>query len=259
MIAGQAVVEVAGGKIPLLSGGEGPPLLVLSRDIGACGWLPLFDQLASKFSVFVPTYPGFAGADVPSWARNVRDLAALLQWLVRDLKIEKPTVLGLGFGGWIAAEMMTLAPGAFRSAVLVSPMGLKPEQGEIFDQFLLHNDDYVRACFHDVAKFKSLFGDPPTLDQREMWEINREMVTRVAWKPYMFNPALPFLLRGCDTPTLLVWGRADQIVPLEVGELYRATLRDARLEVIENCGHVVEIEQPARLGELIASFAGRGR
>lgn len=254
MTGTEKVVEVAGLKVPVWSGGSGPPLLVLHDDIGQSGWSPLKERLARKFTVVAPTHPGYAGADIPEWARHPRDIAALHQWLIRDLKLDRPAVLGFGFGGWVAAEMATLAPRAFRKMVLVGAAGVKPDKGEIFDQFLVHGVDYVRAGFHDMAKFNALFGAQPDIDRLEAWEISREMTTRVAWKPYMFSHALPPLLRGCDIPTLVVWGKEDRIVPLECGEAYARLLRDARLDVIPACGHLVGLEQPDRLAALVEGF-----
>ncbi len=250
----EKVVEIAGLKVPVWSGGSGPTLLVLHGDTGQNGWIPLYERLSKRFTVVAPTHPGYAGADIPEWARHPRDIAALQQWLVRDLKLNRPAVLGLGFGGWIAAEMATLAPQAFGKMVLVGAMGVKPDKGDILDQFLVHGVDYVRAGFHDVAKFSALFGAQPDLDQLEAWEIGREMTTRIAWKPYMFSHALPPLLRGCDVPTLLVWGDDDKIVPRSAGELYARLLRTARLEVVADCGHLVELEQPDKLAALVEAF-----
>ena len=46
------------------------------------------------------------------------------------------------------------------------------------------------------------------------------------------------------TPTLVVWGRDDRVVPLECGERYAKALPNARLSVVDNAGHFVEMEQP---------------
>ena len=101
------IIEVAGGKIHCLQSGFGEPLLILHRDVGNPGWLPFYEMLAKKFTVYVPSHPGFDKSERPDWMRNVRDLAALYAWLLKDLKIPSLSVIGLGFGGWIAAELAT--------------------------------------------------------------------------------------------------------------------------------------------------------
>jgi pimeloyl-ACP methyl ester carboxylesterase len=55
-------------------------------------------------------------------------------------------------------------------------------------------------------------------------------------------------------PTLIVWGREDQIIPLKVGQLLHQSLPNSTLEVIEECGHVPHEEKPAETIALISRF-----
>jgi pimeloyl-ACP methyl ester carboxylesterase len=239
-------------------GGAGAPLLVLHHDVGTLERLPFYDALARRFRVLVPSHPGYDRSPRPDWLRNVRDIAAVYQWLLGELGDTRAagpvSVVGLGFGGWIAAEMATLAPPSLRRLVLVGAMGLKPEHGEITDQALLSYIDYVRRGFADQAAFDRLFGAEPTTSQLEQWDLNREMTFRIAWKPYMYNAALPHLLGGVSAPALVVWGRDDRIVPLECGERLVKALPQARLAVVEGAGHFVEMEQPDELARLVTEF-----
>jgi pimeloyl-ACP methyl ester carboxylesterase len=247
-------VEVAGTQLHLARGGSGDPLLVLHHDIGSPGWLPLHQQLAEHFDVLAPSHPGYDRSDRPDWMRSVRDVAVVYQWLLADLKLEHVTLVGLGFGGWIAAEMATMAPRAFRRLVLVGAMGIQPDDGEILDQALLNYIDYARAGFHDRRAFDADFGAEPSTDQLETWDRNREMSFRIAWKPYMYSQTLPHLLGGVQAPALVVWGAEDRIVPRSSGERYARSLPNARLEIVDSAGHCVGLEQPAELASLILRF-----
>ena len=102
-------------------------------------------------------------------------------------------------------------------------MGLKPPEGDIFDQAIVSYLDYARAGFHDQAAFARIYGDVST-DQLVDWDICREMCFRIAWKPYMYSQTLPHLLGGVRAPALVVWGDDDKIVPRSAGELYAAAL-----------------------------------
>ena len=252
-------VSIAGAALHVARAGGGDPLVVLHHDIGTPERLPFYDALARDFTVLVPSHPGYDKSERPAWLRNVRDLAVVHQWLLashdatRDLG--RVTLVGLGFGGWIAAEMATMAPRAFRRLVLVGAMGLKPERGEIADQALVSYIDYVRRGFADQQAFDRIFGAEPPTPMLEQWDLNREMTFRIAWKPYMYNPSLPHLLGGVATPTLVVWGREDRIVPLECGERFAKALPQARLTVVEGAGHFVEMEKPDELGRLVGGFA----
>jgi pimeloyl-ACP methyl ester carboxylesterase len=247
-------IPLASGPLHVMRSGSGTPLLVLHHDIGSRERLPFYDALTRQFSVLVPAHPGYDKSERPGWMRSVRDIAVVYQALIAEKSLSDVTVVGLGFGGWIAAEMATMAPRALKKLVLVGAMGLKPERGEIADQALLSYIDYVRLGFSDQTVYDRLYSAETPVETLEQWDLNREMTFRIAWKPYMYNPSLPHLLGSVATPTLVVWGRKDRVVPLECGERYAKTLRNAKLEVIDDAGHFVDMEKPEQLARLIGGF-----
>jgi pimeloyl-ACP methyl ester carboxylesterase len=248
-------IRAAGSTLRVRKGGAGDPILVLPHDIGTLDRLPFYDALARRFTVYVPSHPGYDGSERPDWMRTVRDIAVTYQSLLATINKMNVSLVGLGFGGWIAAEMATMSPQAFQRLVLVGAMGVKPVKGEILDQAIVSYIDYVRAGFEDQGVFDGLFGADPSISQLEQWDLNREMTFRIAWKPYMYNPTLPHLLGGVKTPSLIVWGRGDKIVPLECGEAYARALPGSRLAVVPGAGHFVDMEQPEALAKLILEFA----
>ena len=247
-------IKVAGSSVRLRSTGRGAPLLVLHHDIGTPEQLPLYEALAQRFTLLLPSHPGYDGSERPAWMRSVRDVAVTYQALLAARGVTDVSALGLGFGGWIAAEMATMAPRGFRRLVLVGAMGVKPATGEILDQALVSYIEYVRSGFADQAAFERLFGTDPPTAQLEQWDLNREMSFRIAWKPYMYNPTLPHLLAGVPTPTLVVWGREDRIVPLGCAEQYARALPAARVVVLDRAGHFVDMEQPDALAKQVTQF-----
>jgi len=240
-------------KLRYWRGGRGRPVLVLHHDIGTPESLPFYDALADRFDVIVPNHPGYGVEERPQWMRHPRDIGALYQWLLADLGIDRASLVGLGFGGWIAAEMAALAPRDFHRLVLVGAMGVKPPEGEIFDQAIVSYLDYAHACFEDQDAFAKVYGDVST-DQLVAWDLCREMCFRIAWKPYMYSQTLPHVLGGVRAPALVVWGERDKIVPRSAGELYVRSLREARLEIARGAGHCVDMEQPDALARLITPF-----
>jgi pimeloyl-ACP methyl ester carboxylesterase len=248
-------VEVAGSRIRLRRAGAGDPVLVLHRDTGSPERLPFYDALAGHFTVYLPAHPGYDGCERPGWMRSVRDLAVVYQGLLAKRELTAVALVGLGFGGWIAAEMASMSPLMFRRLVLVGAMGIKPRQGEILDQAILSYIDYVRAGFEDKTAFERIYGAEPATSQLELWDLNREMTFRIAWKPYMYNPSLPHLLGSVRAPSLVVWGSRDRVVPRDCGEQYARALGRGRLATVEGAGHFVEMEQPDALAELVTRFA----
>ena len=243
-----------------MKGGQGPPLLILHDDVGTPGWTPFYEELSGRFTVYVPSHPGFGKSELPdrsrrpSWMRDVRELAMVHGWLLNLLGLDSLHVVGIGLGGWIAAEMAIMSQYRFERMVLVGPTGIQPTEGEIVDQFLLNGQEYAELGFHDKARFEEVYGSEPDTDQQETWEINREMTARIAWKPYMFDTALPYLLRGVHIPTLVTWATEDKIVPLSCAERYVEALPNARLEILERAGHALDIEKPNELATLVTKF-----
>jgi pimeloyl-ACP methyl ester carboxylesterase len=136
-------------------------------------------------------------------------------------------------------------------------MGIKPEQGEIFDYFLESGLTGLRRAFHrpeQSSEFMRYWGKEWTPEETDLVEQHREMTCRIGWKPYMHSLTLRHLLPGVSTPTLLVWGGEDVITPIDSGEIYQRAMPRSRLVVIENCGHMPEMEKPTDFAGLIENF-----
>lgn len=250
-------LAVAGSKLHVARAGTGPALLVLHHDIGTPERLPFYDRLAERFTVLVPHHPGWGRSERPGWMRGVRDIAAIYQSLLAELGPSAVSLVGLGFGGWIAAEMASLAPRDFHRLVLAAPMGIKPPDGDILDQAIISYIAYPQAGFHDQENFRRIYGDVST-DQLEAWDIAREMCFRIAWKPYMYSQTLPHLLGGVRASSLVVWGDDDKVVPRGAGDVYVRVLREARMEIVPGCGHLIEMEKPDELARLVTEFVSAG-
>jgi pimeloyl-ACP methyl ester carboxylesterase len=243
------------GAIAGRTAGNGSRVMVLHHEIGSLGWTSFCEALSSRFTVTCTDLPGFGGSDRLEWARHPRDLATVLTLYLDKLAIGSLTLVGLGFGGWVAAEMAVMNQRRLDRIVLAGAMGIQPDEGEIMDQMLMSFDDYIRSGFSSIETHDNVFGTESTREQRAMWGAARETTARIAWKPYMFSHHLPEVLRCVETPTLVVWGRDDHIVPLSSGEIYARTLPNATLEVIDACGHFVDLEQPDELSRRIEAFA----
>jgi len=248
--------DLAGTKLHVSRAGKGKPVLVLHHETGTLDRLPFYDLLAAHYDVIVPHHPGYSRSQRPEWMRSVRDIAVAYRGLLSELKVARASLVGLGFGGWIAAEMGGMAPADLFKLVLVGAMGIKPPQGDILDLAITGYMDYARAGFHDQKAFDRVYGAEPSIDQLEMWDICREMSFRIAWKPYMYSQTLPHLLGAVKVPSLIVWGDDDKVVPISAGQSYLSALPDARLEVVKACGHCVDMEQPDALAKLVTNFIG---
>jgi pimeloyl-ACP methyl ester carboxylesterase len=250
----ESTIEIAGTRMHFSRAGKGPPILLLHRDTGPPAASAFQDELANFAHLLLPQHPGWGRSTRAQWMRSVRDLAVIHRGFLAELGVSRPVLVGLGFGGWIAAEMATMAPADLAKLVLVAPMGIKPPEGDILDQAIISYLDYARAGFNDQSAFDKVYGAQPSTDQLEAWDIAREMCFRIAWKPYMYSQTLPHLLATVKVPALIVWGDKDKVVPPATAKPYLAALANARLEVIEGCGHCVDLERPQALAKLVDTF-----
>jgi pimeloyl-ACP methyl ester carboxylesterase len=240
-------------------GGHGEPLLVLHGAGGNRGFTRWTHRVAERFTVWAPTHPGFGASGDAEWMEGIDDLARFYLWFIDAAKLGRPHLLGQSIGGWTAAEMAAMSPGAIDRLILVDPVGLKPRTGEILDVFFHSPAELRELMVHDpkaVPEWDELFGRPPTPAELEIATRNREMTARLTWKPYMHNPRLEHFLPRVTNPALIVWGRQDRVVPVECGEQYRRLLPDARLVVLERCGHLPPLEQPDAFARLVLDFLG---
>jgi pimeloyl-ACP methyl ester carboxylesterase len=249
------------GTMRYAKAGAGRGLVLLHRSIGADSARQAVRALASEFMVLAPAMPGYDDSERPDWARSPRDLAAILLHSLVPSAGDRPVLVGCGLGGFIAAEMAAMCPERLGALVLVSPMGVKPHVGGLTDQFLWSTDEYVEMCFASAENHQRAFGDVYELgsDPWKQREANREMTTRIAWKPRLFDNTLPFRLPYVTTPTLIVWGEEDRILPRSSVERYRDSIPGATLAELPGCGHMVECDALDALCKHISSFVQGNR
>jgi pimeloyl-ACP methyl ester carboxylesterase len=238
--------------------GAGRSLLLLHRSLGQDSTAAVVDALAEKFSIIAPALPGYDDSQRPNWARSVRDIAPIVLHSISAVAEGSPVLVGLGLGGWVAAEMAVMSPDRLSALVLIAPLGVRPRSGEITDPFLVSTDHYIEMSFANVEAYKRTFGTVE-LGSRA-WlrqERNREMTTRIAWRPRMFDQTLPYRLPYVSTPTLILWGQEDGIVPRDVVVRYRDAIPDSELVELPGCGHMLECEVPDMVCDLISSFVDK--
>jgi pimeloyl-ACP methyl ester carboxylesterase len=234
-------------------------MIVLHGIEGPEGWLSFHDALAAGSTVLAPTLPGFGESERPAWIETVPHVALFNLWLLQELGIGEVDLVGLGVGGWIAAEMAVMCPRSFRRLVLVDAAGLRPEKGEVLDIFILPWREVVRRCFFDAdasEEYHRVYDASPIVDFGGPREAGRSMTMRIAYRPYMHDPALAPLLRRVQAPSLVVWGDKDAVVPIECGHMFAEAIPGAELRLIESCGHWPHYERPQELARLVRGFIG---
>jgi pimeloyl-ACP methyl ester carboxylesterase len=243
-----------------IAGGRGPNILVLHDIEYLNTWQPFEEQLAAKsYRVVVPSHPGFGGSERPDWLDSVDDLAYVYLDLLRELGPSH--VIGLGFGGWMAAEMAVRSDELIRSLVLVDSVGIKVGDHltrDIADTFVMKPRDFLEATWHDPeagARVMKLPGVSDLTDEEALIVMrNRESAALYGWNPFMHNPKLAARLGRIRVPSLVLWGESDRVVTSEYGRAFAQLITGAQFMPMSHAGHYPYLEQPDFFSLLVTSF-----
>lgn len=248
-------LDLAGGRVHFLRGGDGPPLLFLHAAGGAGVWHEFHELLARHFTVFAPDHPGFGGSDEFADVEDMGDLVYHYLDVIDGLGLDRPHVVGGSFGGWLAAELAVAAPHAVGSLTLLSAAGLRLPEHPIADLFLMTPPQLAEALFHDPAKATGFFPADPGIDDILAAYRDMSALARFAWTPFLCNPKLERRLHRVTAPTRVVWPDDDRIVPIAHGRRYAELIPGAELTVVEDCGHAMYFERPAEFAAAVLAGA----
>jgi pimeloyl-ACP methyl ester carboxylesterase len=247
-------LELAGGRVHLLRGGAGEPLLFLHAAGGAGTWLEFHRLLAASFDVIAPDHPGFGGSDEFADVEAVDDLVFHYLDVLDALGLERVHVVGASFGGWIAAELAVTAPHRIASLVLLSLAGLRLPDHPVPDVFLMTPDEHVATFFQHPPTAESP-ATGPDIDGILAAYRDQTALARFCWSPYLCNPKLERRLHRITAPTLVVSPAQDRFIPVAHGRRYAARIPAARFTEIEDCGHAMYLERPAEFAAVTIDFA----
>ena len=249
-------IDVEGTTTQVLRAGSGAPLLLLHGARGNPGWLHYHQALSEHFTVYAPSHPGYDKSGRPGWLSTINDTAHFYLGLMRELGLEQVSLVGFSMGGWIAAEIAAMCAHKLRGLVLVDAVGIKPQVGEIAEVLMVSPAATQTLAYYDISKAPNLEEGLTPEKEAVLWS-NREMASRLCWKPYMHNPNLPEYLKLVRTQALIVWGRQDGIVPLNCGEIYHQALQGSTLHVIDECGHSPQMEKPQEFLDVTVDFLSK--
>jgi pimeloyl-ACP methyl ester carboxylesterase len=256
-------VRVGDLKLEFLEGGRGSPLLYLHGLSRPLGWDTDHIGLALHRRVYAPVLPGWKAGRVPEQISSVEDYARLMLAFMDVEGVEKVDVVGHSFGGWLALHMALLAPPRIERLVLVDSMGLDSKEAPATDISKLDETALYNAAFATRGLLVAAgdFGGVP-LDLRggalfkNVLNGQRNLIALTGGK--CGDPALISSLENISAQTMIVWGEADLVTPLEHAAAFSSRIRGSRLAIVEEAGHFPQKEKPQTFLRVVCSFlAGR--
>ncbi len=241
-------LETRAGGVPLRMAERDRtrPFLLLHGGAGPASVTAFGDLLASRefTRVLVPTHPGFDGTPRPEHLAGVRDLAETYAAALDRLDVWDVTVVGNSLGGWVAAELALLGSPRVSGAVLIDAVGAVVEGEPVQDIRTLTPSDLLELSFADPSRATPDPGAPvPSPDL-----VRANLAALLAYGgDAMGDPTLLQRLHGLELPVQVIWGSADRIVSPAHGKALASAIPDAEFTVIDDAGHLPQIEAPEQL------------
>jgi pimeloyl-ACP methyl ester carboxylesterase len=235
--------------------GNGPPLVFLHGPWGLRNEGGFLDRLAQSHTVYAPKFPGTSDGD-PEAIHRLDDWLDLITYhaeLFDRLELAAPTLVGHSFGGMVAAELAAALPGRVQRLVLIDPVGLWRDDMPVKNWMTMSEEQRRLAFFAapkgDVAN--RFFGlDGVEAQVGFIW--SQACTGKFVWP--IPDKGLKKRIHRIAAPSLIVWGKADGIVAPAYAQEFRQRIAKARIEIIDQAGHLPHLEQTESVARLIRSF-----
>jgi len=250
---------VYGAKIHSVEAGTGAPLILihgLADDVTI--WNSVIPALSARFRVIALDQIGFGHSDKPLLNYRVSTFVDFLDGFLTELKIERVSLIGNSLGAWVAAAFALAHPARVDRLVLCDAAG--------YAALAQAMDPRALSALRLASREDIQYLGPLTFhDKRFYHDVEAIFKQRVtAGDSYTVAQFLDSMARGDDTldnrlqaltqPTLVVWGRDDKLIPLSFGQRFHREIANSQLRVIENCGHLPQLECPAEFVTAVLEF-----
>jgi pimeloyl-ACP methyl ester carboxylesterase len=240
----------------------GTPLVYLHGATGLAEDDPLVARLAAAHPVLAPELPGYGESTGEDLLEDMLDFT-LHGWdVVAGCGVERPVLVGHALGGMIAAEMAALCPSDVAGLVLIAPLGLWLDEHPIPDIFATLPHDLPALLFADPEFGAAhLTGGVDFSNTDALIEFFVGNAKRLGTAGKVLFPIpdrrVSKRLYRVRAPSLLVWGAADGYVPLAYADAWAARMPGAEIVVVPDAGHMVTLEQPDAVADVIDGFVAR--
>lgn len=273
-------VDAGKASISTLTAGNGAEQVILIHGLGGTksSFYETVSALAPERTVHAIDLPGFGGSSKP--ARAPYDAPWFARSVLRfmdAMEIERAHVVGNSMGGRVAIELGLREPGRLLGLSLLAPSLawrrhrelvpiaklLRPEMAVI--PHTLSSSIVRRQFFTLFARPERLHPTAAALAGQEFLATYSSRGARVAFYSALRNIYVeePFgkdgfwtRLAGLEVPSLFVWGSDDPLVPMGFSRHVTEVLPEAQQAVLQDCGHVPQVELPEHTHRLVKRFIG---
>jgi pimeloyl-ACP methyl ester carboxylesterase len=268
-------VAASGVRLRVVERGSGHKLVLLhGLFMDHSTWDPVAAELSRDYTVITPDLPGCGESEKPVPTRFAYDVAAFTSAIAdmyAALSLGRATVIGHGLGGAIALTLAARHPELVSELVVVDAVAESarpwlygrlahlPLAGSLVFKQLLG-----RSLFG--AYFRELFlADPRAISNERLdayyasWNAPAARGSTLATlRATVDTRPVAAQTSRIQTPTLVLWGHRDRLLPSSVGQRLAREIRGARFELLD-AGHAPQEERPRELAEAVRRFLREAR
>jgi len=228
-------------------------------------WLDIPDALSKYYHTIAVDLIGFGGSDKPVDVNyTIEKFAEFILEFIDKIGLNgddgKITLVGHSLGGYIAVEFAIRNKELIEKLVLVDSSGFLKGPTPLLEQYL------YAAKYTSYDNVRSVFEQLLSQPWRVLPAVINTFIARInsPGAKYAFESAyknstttqidLSRLKSIEDIPTLIIWGKNDNLIPIEHIDLFKHVLKKHKVEKIEDAGHAPFAEKPAIICEILLAF-----
>lgn len=269
-------LTIHGHRITYRTAGDGPALLLIHGMAGsATTWKRVMPALSAEFTVVAPDLLGHGRSEKRAGDYSLGALASSLRDLLVALGHDRASIVGQSLGGGVAMQLAYQFPERCERLVLVSSGGLGREVNRLLSLLSLPGSEAVlslacsepvRGAIERVGGLASRVGLQPAPVVAELWRSYASLGDQDTRRSFLRTlravidrggqavSAADRLRLAEEIPTLIIWGSADQIIPVAHAHEAHAIIEGSRLEIFDEVGHYPHVEAPERFVAVLTEF-----
>ena len=232
---------------------------------GAFGlqWDPFLDALASRTPSTPRSIPARRPARPTRSSRSTHSgtSSSTTTSSSTSSASSRPRIIGHSFGGMVAAEIAATNPDRVSKLVLIDPIGLWRDDHPVRNWMATPFGDLPKYLFADqnnpmaqmiaaASRITEMSDEQLDVQIQIMWSL--ACTGKFVWP--IPDRGLHKRLHRITAPTLVIWGKQDGIISPEYADEFASRIASARVELIDNAGHLPQFEQLGGVSKLVDDF-----
>jgi 3-oxoadipate enol-lactonase len=225
-------------------------------------WAKQLDFFATTNRVIAIDIRGFGKSTDETTPLSIDLFSDDLMVFMNQLNISKAIICGLSMGGFIALNAQARFPDRFEAIILcdtqciADTIEVKLNRYKTIDEIALNGTLNFNEAFIKKVFCKNSFTNKQEIvtQLRSVVMANPEQIVINGLKALAERSETCSTLSEINIPTLIICGREDEVTPLEQSEFLHTSIKASVLHIIDNAGHVSNIEQPEEFNNEISKF-----